>query len=863
MTAHYNVYWNGRDKLRSGLKSLDESVQDNYADILPIYKYGTKEDGASIASQMEYVVEKSKKTVRKHSMEFGGKEYVRWIDDSFLMQGKALFYKHDYMQARRKFEYVIKTYKNPEKTEALLWLGRCFTQMEMYGRAAASFDQIKNIIKEGKEDVNKFTKRTLPLMYAELLMKQDNHEAAVPYLLNGMELCRKKQQKTRIMFIIAQIYQEKGYEKQAAKYFKEVIKRNPEYTMSFNARIRLATSLNVGEEETEEIIRSLQKMLKDEKNEDYRDQIYFALGEIAIKRGDEEGAIDNYRKSVQFSVSNDYQKAESSLRVADLSFKNKDYPMAKYYYDTALMVLPIEYPDIFKLQRKSYTLSYLVENLDNIHLQDSLQQLAKMPEAKRNALIDSIINEYKAEQARIKAEENRRYNQYEGQMRIGGRQINTGSSLGASSVGGGWYFYNMQAKSSGYNQFIRKWGKRKLEDNWRLYNKKADNFFFGDEGEVVSDSTNVSDTTNYSTDPTNRQTYLQNIPLTEEALKESDSLIAKSLYNNGFIYKIQLKDDSLAVASFDDYVSRFPKYDDAILVYYQLYKLYEQLGDMDNQLKIKNLILKEYPESDYALIIQDPDFYSNLLDTKKKHQSMYQESYRAYTSGDYLTTKLISTDAIENYPVTKLTPRFKLLKSISENRLDNQLDSLKVHLQNIAKDYPKSDVYAFVQDILKRMEKEEDSLSNQAQKEKEEQNILTRALEVYAAPSAKDQDHFYILLVDSKRVNVNAIKTRVSDFNRDSFGSDILKVSDVIFKDNIRMITVSNLTDQAQAMKYLRDISNSKYVFSIMSDKIFKHFVVSLRNYQNFYKQKNIPDYQVFFRKFYVKDEPIKQGELP
>ncbi len=864
LTAHYNVYWNGEQKLKKGLSSLDESVQDNYADILPIYKYGTKKDASSISSQMEYVIEKSKKTVRKHSMEFGGKEYVRYIDNSFLMQGQALFYKHEYMQARRKFEYVINEYKNPEKTEALLWLGRCFTQMKMYGRALTTYDQIKTIIEGKKEEINKFTKRTLPLMYAEVFLAQENYKGAIPYLLNGMELCKKKQLKTRIMFIMAQIYQKQGYDKQAVKYFKEVIKRNPEYKMSFNARIRLATSLNLGTEEMEEVIKSLYKMLKEEKNEEFRDQIYYALGEIAIKRGEEEKGLKNYRKSVQFSVSNDYQKAQSSLKVADISFKNKDYPTAKYYYDTALMVLPIEYPGIFKLQRKSYTLSYLVENLDNIHLQDSLQRLAKMPEAKRNALIDSIIKEYNAEQARIKAEENRRYNEFEGQMRIGGRRLSApGNSLNASSVGGGWYFYNVQAKSSGYNQFLRKWGKRKLEDNWRLYNKKASFFTFDQAGEMPSDSTAVSDTTNYSTDPTKRETYLQNIPLTEEAMKESDSLIAKSLYNNGFIYKIQLKDAGLSIDSFEDYIKRYPEYSDAILVYYQLYKLYESNGDADNQAKLRKIILTKFPKSDYALIIQDPEFYSSLLDTKKKHQSMYEETYRAYTEGDYLTAKVISADAIDNYPATKLTPRFKLLKAISENRIAKQQDSLKVQLQNIAKDYPKSEVYSFVQDILKRMEKEEDSLSNEAKKDLEEQNILTKALEVYAEPSVKDKNHFYILLVNSKKVKVNAVKTRMSDFNRNSYGSDGLKVSDVIFKDSIRMITVSNLTDVKQAMSYLENISNNRYIFSKIDDKAFKHFVVSLRNYQTFYKEKNLKDYEVFFRKFYIKEnDNIHQGEL-
>ncbi len=854
LTAHYNAYWNGNESLKEGLRELDDMVSDNYAKVLPVFNYGTKEDGTSLAQYMDRAIEKSEKVVRKHSMVFGGDEKVRWIDDAHLLHAKALFYKHEYLKARRKFEYVIREYEPPEQTEAMLWLGRTFTQLGYYDQAATRLDRLKNIIRNEDEEINRFTRSHLPLMYAELQLEQDNYESAVPHLLDGISLVNDSELKTRLMFIVAQIYQELERDRLAADYFRDVLKRNPVYEMAFNAKIRLATSVDIDSERSAEVVEELQKMLKDSKNEEFQDQIFYALAEIARKKGNDTLAISRYRKSVAHSIDNDFQRAQSSLKVADIFFDKKNYPLAKSYYDTALRVLPADYPNLMQLQRKSYTLSNLVDNLETVQLQDSLQQLAALSEAERNQVIDSIIKAYQEEQRRMKEEEQARRQTAAAMQQSRMRS----QSSGIGGAGGKWYFYNNTAKSRGYNEFIANWGKRKLEDNWRRINKKSvASFGFDEEDMEMADNAEGADSVQaVSTDPVKRETYLQSIPLTEEALKESDTLIAEALYKIGFIYKIQLEDDYEAIDAFTSFTERFPEHEKAVVVYYQLYQLYNKTNQTAKAEEIKQKILNDYPDTDYALILEDPDYFDRLQSDSKKLKAMYRESYNAYQQGSYLTTKLISEDAINNYEETEITPRFRFLRAVALRRIEDSKDTLRYELREIVKEYPQSEVFTLAQNILKKMEKDADTLSSDEKQERERQQQLEEAKRTFK--EGMKETHFYIMIVNSDSVKVSATKVRLSDHNKKFFKNEGLKVSSVVYSGNKQMITISDFRNSTEAMTYFRSVAKSDYIFSNMEDHHFRHYVISTQNYPKLYKQKNMTDYHVFFESTY-----LQEGEYP
>jgi tetratricopeptide (TPR) repeat protein len=857
LTAHYNAYWNGRESFKEGLRELNSKVEDNYADILPIFKYGDKATGKSLAPQMDRAIEKGKKVINRHSMNFRGKEYVRWIDDSWLMIGEAHFYKHEYLKARRIFERIVQEFDGAESAEAMLWLGRTFTQLNYYGRASSTFDQVQSIIESNSGEINSYTRSHLPLMVAEWHMKQENHQAAVPYLLNAVPMIKDKELKTRILFILGQLYQEADRGEEAASYFREVIKRNPTYEMSFNARIRLATASDVTDGDADDMVEELHKMLKDFKNNEYKDQIYYALAQIALKQEKDTLAISYLKKSVANSISNDFQRASSSLQLAELLFDRQNYPVAKKYYDSAVQVIPYDYPNYSQIIRKTNVLGQLVENIQTIETQDSLQRVASMPENERNIFIDSLIQAYQKEQARLQEIE-----QQQGMsMQPGGFRAN--QNMNPAATGGGWYFYNSQALSSGYNQFLQKWGRRKLEDNWRLSNKKQAAVFGSDEEEMMAADSTMADSAAIavSTDPLKRETYLQYLPKTPEQFQASDSLIAKALYHLGFIYKIQLQNKSLAVDAFEKFIERFPEHQDAVKVYYQLYVLYDELNETDKSELIKQTILSQYPDSDYALILQDPDYLKNLMASKDRIESMYEEAWSAFKNQSYFTAKIICDDALNNYQETELTPNYKYIRAVSISKMEENRDTLQVALRDLVKTYPKSDVYPLAQNILRKIAKDADTLTQEQKRIQEEEARFAKAKEAYVAK--KNAPHFYILMVDSKNVDVSATKYRLSDHNKKYFKEEGLKISSIVFDKKIHMITVTNFENSTEAMTYFNTLADNDYVFANISPKDYKHFIIAAENYPVFYRSKNLSDYIIYFRKTYLeKDSYPTLGEL-
>ena len=248
----------------------------------------------------------------------------------------------------------------------------------------------------------------LNLTYGQFYIMQKSYDAAVPYINRALELKPSSAIRARCKYILAQIHQLNGEFDEASQLYVYVAKHAKTYEMEFNAKINLAQCYTAKNGNREYIIKKLEKMLKDDKNKDYQDQIYFALAHIAIKDNDTAAAIEYFKKSVSTSVSNNYQKAISSLDLADIFFGNRDYLTSQLYYDSTMQFLPKDYQGYKELAKRTNTLTDLVKNLHVIQRQDSLQKLAAMPEDQRNKIIDQIIAKVIAEERRKQMEEQKR-----------------------------------------------------------------------------------------------------------------------------------------------------------------------------------------------------------------------------------------------------------------------------------------------------------------------------------------------------------------------------------------------------------------------------------------------------------------------
>jgi len=846
LTSHYNVYWNGKEAMIQAEKDLDQSIQDNYHMILPMFNYGTEQESKTVTPLLDRSIEKGSKTILKHSMRFGGKEYVNWIDDAYLLIGKAYFYKQDYFSARRSFSFIMREYEdNPIKYDAMLWLARTYIEMEQYEKSEPLLNLIELDMAEAETKIPTDVYKYFPLVYADHYIKQEKYAYATDFLYDGVMTIGNKDLKTRAKFILAQVYQEEGELDLASQLYAEVIRRNPTYDMAFQSKINMARAYEADNGDSKTILKYLNRMLRDDKNIDYQDQIYYALAEVAFKDGQDSLQIKYLALSVARSVNNNYQKSTSSLELADIYFAIPEYSLSQAYYDTAVTFLPLDYPNYMEIRNKADKLSELVTNLQVIELQDSLQMLAFMSEAERFAVIDKIIIDLVEEERRVA--EQQQLEQSLASFDQGPQGFTPGTPIGGAK----WYFYNNVAMSSGYSEFVRKWGSRELEDFWRLRDKQIINFA-PDEilDETLDSLAQAGDTLGIKAlDAHNREYYLKDIPFSEEALSLSDNAIAEALYNLGLIYAEGLNNTPKSIESYEELIERYPEDPNKLRAYYQLYRLNLDINNVERAEYYKNLIVNDYPESDYAKIIQDPDYFKNQMEQESAVATLYTKTYEAYEKGQYFTVIGNADRALRTYgDSADLIPKFLYLKALSVGKVD-VVDSLAAVLKVIIGDYPASEVSPMAQDLLNYIAKERPDLGTGfASASVEEPELVS--------PYSYDPetDHLYLLVVKRAAIKLNAMKVRISDHNKRYFSIRELTINSVLLDDIRYMITVGNFENEEDAMEYFNMISGDVYVFGELGTGNYTETVISMKNYPIFYREKDVDLYKEFFEKNYIND---------
>ena len=858
VTCHYNVYWNGLMSLEEGEVLQHEKIKDNYKTILKVYNYGTKADAKTLFPKMDRTIEKASIAIQKHSMYFGGKEQVKWVAQSYLMMGIAHFYKQDYIPARRVFDYVYNEYKdNPIRYEGLLWLAKTYIQMERPAKAEATLNLLTS-----KTDDDIFPTKVyneLPLVEADFYLSQKNYAAAYPFLERALELNKNRFFTNRVLFILGQINQKDGDFQRATRYYSKLIKRNPDYELAFNARLNLAQSYDSKTGNSKAITKLLMKMTKESKNKEFLDQIYYALADVALKDNNDTLAVNYLRKSVASSINNNYQKTVSSLKVADLYFKETEYKFSKLYYDTAMMALPADFPNYFQIKERAEILTGIVEQHQTIKEQDSLQTLARMSPEERNAIIDAAIERYKvAEEERIKREEEEKEAKEAEQIALKngmqpgmgmGRRSGPGGppSLGAGN--GKWYFYNPQALSKGYSEFVRKWGKRRLTDNWRLSDKRQMMLETDDlNGETARADSTISDSISKAsskTTPYDREFYLNGLPKTDADFEASDKMILEAYHKLGNLYKESLHDTASAISVYNELLKRFPDNKYELESWFALYQLYSGKGEASETAKYKNLILTKYPDSDFAKVIIDPDYFVKLAQKKGQIVKLYDRTYKAFEREQYFRVLSFANKAIEEYPDNKsLMPRFLYLRAIALGKATTA-DSMYTEMKALVAAYPQSEVTPQAKQILKTLRAEYgfDGGVKAEKGKKAKKNVKYKVL--------KKIPFFVILAVDGNKVKINPLKVRISDFDKKYFRLRKLRIKSLQLDNQRVLITIGNFSNKNDAANYYRAIKNDEYVLSGLSKDDYQIFPISTKNYPIMYRDKDVKGYLEFMKENY------------
>ena len=822
-TAKYNGYFNGNESIKKGVKKIYKNYTDDYTTILPLYKIGNLAKEKKTHSYMDKAIKKGSIVIQRHSMKIRGKEYCKWIDDNYLLVGKAYFYKGEFDEAIKTFSFIKNEYnKNEIRFNASLWLVRSYVQKQDFIAAEMELDEIENERKFPEKLDTELAK-----VSADYYLQQNNFSLALEQLKKLDKLIKRKRKKVRYNYIMAQIYQQHNNHKQAKKQYETVIKSNPEYEMAFNAKMNLAKSLESGSKDLEKMRQKLLKMTKDDKNKEYLDQIYYTLAEIDVNNNDTLAAIDNYLLSTVNSVQNDPQKSVSFLSLGEIEYSRSKYSESKIYYDSTIFYMHEDFRLYTQVKEKHDILVDLTRCLDIITMQDSLQMLAKLPAGELNRVINQIIqNEVNKERKQLENKRAKQQMMYENN-RNGGK----GEQFGNNTSGGKWYFYNPATLSFGMSEFRKRWGKRKLEDDWRRKDKKSSTNF-------DADSTTADSTTSVAAkNNRNPNYYLEKLPKTEEDFEASDIQIKEAHYQAGIIYKEDLQEYQKSTNMFTGILSRFPEDEQFVpLSYYTIYLNQTKQNNFIEAENTKTLLLTHYPNSLYAKILTDPDFKKELLNRENELEEKYQLIYQDYLQRNF-SKVIASTDALQK---NEYETKYMFLRALSFVEIKDTV-KLKKELQSIINIAIETKIGQEAQYLL--------STLNDPSK-------MTKANEIALLGSPylfrSNTPHMSIIIVPKQGVDINYLKILISDYHAIDFENEVFEISAMMMGLDQHLLMIKTFTTVENVMSYTQILKSNIKITNELNKSDYKILAISMENFIEFYKNKDVEGYCNFFKKNYL-----------
>ena len=877
LTSYYNVYWNGQETLLDADYLLQAQSVDNYFNVIPVFKYGNPEDTALVAEQTKRMIEKALITIKKHSISIRGKEYVKTIDNAYILLGKGFFYQQDYSKARSVFSFVLSEYpKNPERFEAMLWIARTYMREEDYGMASSFLSQVDA---QPQSALMKETYRDLPLVQAQFYIQQEKYKEAIPYLQQGLQRAKKADVKSRVIFIMGQIAQNDGNKAQAVNYYRECLKLNPPLDLVFNARLNIVLCSEGNSIAMHDVLKDLQKMLKDPKNAAYFGRIYYVMGEMAFRQGREEDAVRYMDQSIAASQGDPARTLLAAKRLSAYFYEKKEYIRSQQYYAAAAEVVEVEDPEYYTIVSRAKNLADLTEYYTQLVEADTLRIVGRMDEKGQKKYAERKAKEYqKAQEAARRAREE-----------SGGADMST---PGRSN----WYFYNTQTKNAGLAEFNRLWGRRTLEDLWFLSAKPAAAMLRppspqGEEEEVVEAPKIIT-----QADP---EYYLQNLPTTDSAFARLDSIIEPALYHVGMVYSDQLSETEEGKKYLTRLITEFPESDYLPSACETLCKIYRQKGDMANYQQYANILATRYAGTIQDQRVNNPDYYKELEANSKTVEGLYTQAYNCFLRNDFQGVLAIVEQVEEAFPVNTFQEQLSFLKTMSTAHVKGYNEMIPM-ADNFLKSYPESELKSRMQSAYDRAQADlkqnilfpdsdpvlpedmpmaEASASDRTETSEERagagsqstgdggepaseqgQSVAESQMPVaqdtmppepvhvdYIQPKSSEK-HYIIAVCDPSEREAEVMVLRMEEFNSRHYGQMGLKMEMVQAKDKY-MVIVSSFPVLRGASGYLNMVKDDDYVFGTLNFKIL--FLANEANMELLKEYGDYEGYEAYYKETY------------
>ena len=774
MTTKYNIYFNGNEAYKEGVTAMEEGHQDKYSQRLTLHPvYGlVGQEAPSANAQFDRAIEKCKIAVQRRSitnkprrrtkntpaqklfMQRG--EYNPFMHNVWLLNGKAQFYKGDFTGAAATFDYVARhfNWKKYSVIEAHIWAARVYAVQGFNFDAEAELGLVipaKQYTSQADlsklpayRDLPRSLRQAFSLAQAEIMLcKPETATQAIEYLRAGRGAFPTSVQRLRTDYLIAQLLEERGDFAQAYKHYGKLGHSGKDYQLQFNAKMARIGVMTQESGKLNQAEKQLNRMRHQYRNEEYLDQIYYALGNVALMQKDTVKAISHLETALEKSTRKGLDMAVAALRLGEITFAQEDYVRAQKAYSTAMGIIDKNYKGYEQIAKLSAVLDELQSHAETVHMQDSLLELAALPKEELDKVIEKIIKDL------IKAEK-----EAEDQERLAEYQENRGSEVdplaqnipNQPTVGkkdDSWYFYNSTQLADGKREFQRLWGNRKNEDNWRRKNKtetvvfeepqdestenptpdqilerrlaaERDSLGGNQEESLLAEESVTDSLSSASSDPHDPAYYLAQIPFSDEQKAKSNQLIEEGLYNMGVIINEKLENFPLSIKTFVNMEQRYPESEHRLDMYYAIYLMYMRMSELaaregntsaQNRNKTnaetwRKRLIATFPESDYGVALTDPNYVETLREMTARQDSLYKQTYQAYLSHHTDTVHANYDFVQKKWPLSTLMPKFLFLEALSYVQ-DGDAEAYKQALEHLTTDYPESDVSPLASLMLK------------------------------------------------------------------------------------------------------------------------------------------------------------------
>ena len=732
--SHYNYYFNANNKLNEVIEKARLSNKDDYGKLLPFYGYSLNTTAAQ-KTELDSVIYKATAGILLHDLRSD------WVDNFYLLIGQAYLFQKEFDSAGMTFQFinynlfprkrkgeefppVVGTNANtgsgtvsiasnedaslikkavtrpPSRNDALVWQIRTFIEQEEYTDAAGLMNTLQN-----DRNFPSRLKAELEEVNAYWFYKQKMYDSAAYHLEKALSAAEDKQDKARWEFLLAQLFEITRQPEKASQYYSKAIRHTTDPLLDIYANLNNAKIYRSNDpEEYNKTIDNLVKMAKKDKYDSYRDIVYYSAGELALQKPDTAAAEFLFNKSLEYNDVNTAYRNRAYLQLADIAFNKKDYKRASAFYDSLQLNEEVLIDRLKDIENRKSALTKIVEKINIIQREDSLQHIAMLSSNEREAFIKDVLMKLRKEKG-LKdidlgsANPSSAFN----------KQNESIDLFGANTPKGEWYFYNPSAKSRGFGEFRSKWGNRLNIDNWRRSSATTSNInipVINNPG--VVDNKIVAPNTELSFDG-----LLANIPLTADKLNASNILLSSALFELGKLYQNNLEDYNMAVQTYETSLQRFPDklYDGEL--YLNLSYCYQKLGNLSKANYYKNLLTTNFKNSKSAQAISNPQSVKQgKIDPAATKR--YEDIYNLFIEGQFEKAVQDKKAADSLYGNNYWSPQLLYIEAVYYIKQRQDTPAITI-LNNIVLQYPTSplkDKAAKMIDVLYRRNQIEGYLTN-------------------------------------------------------------------------------------------------------------------------------------------------------